>query len=99
MPQALAARLRSPQEAPRLAALAELLQAGQGTPACLDEVAACLAHESAGVRTLAVEVLTRMGASAVPALIMGLEESQPPAVRIAAASGLGRIGTAADSRH
>jgi len=94
-PAPLAARLKSSQEALRLAALAELLRLGQEISDCLDDVAACLAHANAGERTLAVEVLTRMGVSAVPALITGLEESQPPAVRIAAASGLGRVGPAA----
>lgn len=92
----LVAKLKSPQEATRLAALAELILA-QETPECLDEAAACLAHESAGERTLAVEVLTRMGGPAVPALITGLEKSQPPAVRVLVASGLGRIGPPAGS--
>ena len=93
--QTLAVRLKNPQEAMRLAALAELFQLGQESPEHLDDVAACLTHASTGVRTLAVEVLVRMGGVAVPALIMGLEESQLPAVRIMAASGLGRIGPAA----
>jgi len=92
---ARAARLRSSQEGERLAALAELLGLGREIPDCLEDVAACLAHANEGERTLAVEVLTRMGGVAVPALMTGLEESQPPAVRIAAASGLGRIGPAA----
>jgi len=92
---ALSDKLKSPQEALRVAALAELLQTGQETSVCLDGVAACLAHDNEGERTLAVEVLTRMGVPAVPALITGLEENQPPAVRIAAASGLGRVGPAA----
>ncbi len=92
---ALAPRLKSSQETARLAALAELVGLEQAIPDCLDDVAACLAHASGGERTLAVEVLTRMGVPAVPALITGLEESQPPTVRIAAASGLGRIGPAA----
>lgn len=92
---ALAADLKNPQEAKRLAALAELLQSAQEAPECLEDVAACLVHENDGERTLAVEVLTRMGTAAVPALMTGLEESQPLAVRIAAASGLGRIGPAA----
>jgi|GEM_PF-1478377 len=91
----LATRLKSSQEAERLATLAVMLM-GQEAPNCLEEVAACLAHDNEGERTLAVEVLTRMGVAAVPALITGLEESQPPAVRLAAASGLGRIGPEAD---
>ena len=95
--QTLAVRLKNPQEAMRLAALAELFQLGQESPEHLDDVASCLTHESTGVRTLAVEVLVRMGGVAVPALIMGLEEGQLPAVRIMAASGLGRIGPAADA--
>lgn len=92
---ALATQLKSPQEATRLAALAELVGLERAIPDCLDDVAACLAHASGGERTLAVEVLTRMGVPAVPALITGLEESKLPTVRIAAASGLGRIGPAA----
>ncbi len=92
---ALAPRLKSSQETTRLEALAELVGSEQAIPDCLDDVAACLAHDNERERTLAVEVLTRMGVPAVPALITGLEESQPPTVRIATASGLGRIGPAA----
>ncbi len=94
---AWAARLKSSQEGERLAVLAELLGLAREIPDCLEHVAAGLVHDNEGERVLAVEVLTRMGAAAVPALITGLEESQPPAVRIAAASGLGQIGPTADS--
>ncbi|MGV8073232.1 MAG: HEAT repeat domain-containing protein [Syntrophobacteraceae bacterium] len=90
--QTTAAKLESPLEATASAALAELLISGEVPIECMDEVSACLEHESPHVRILTVELLTRQGGAAVSALMRGLEETQLMPVRIAAASGLGRIG-------
>jgi HEAT repeat protein len=56
------------------------------------EISSCLEDSEENVRQLAVVILAQIGAPAVIALIQALDEKQPVAIRIAAASGLGRIG-------
>lgn len=89
------AKLQDGEEHVRLAALAELLK-GEGSLAqAVPAVAERLNDPSEEVRKVAVLVLERAGASAIPALAPALDEKQPTSVRMLAASALGRaVGNA-----
>ena len=86
------AKLLDAEEQVRLAALAELLK-GEAPPVpIVPEVAERLNDPSEEVRKLAVLVLERAGASAIPALAPALDEKQPTSVRVLAASALAKAG-------
>lgn len=91
----VAAKLRTGEGYVRVATLAGLLSSEVNVENIVDAVAACLSDSSLSVRELAVLVLGRSGKPAVNALIQGLSEKQPLSVRIAAASGLSRLGAEA----
>ena len=94
---AVSARLTDSNEYVRIVALAELLRGGAGPAPLIEALAACLGDSSLAVRELATVALGQSGAPAVTALTQALDERQPASVRVAAASGLSRVGGEASS--
>ena len=78
-----------------LAALAGLLNPDVDPAPHLAGVAACLDHPEEPVRQLTAAVLGRIGAPAVPWLVLALLPEQPTAVRVIAALGLASAGPSA----
>jgi HEAT repeat protein len=89
-----AQRVRDPRREARLAVIAEALLPGVAVPPPAD-VAPLLDDSDPTVRELAAVLLGQIGAPAIAALSRALEEKQPLSVRIFAASGLARAGSAA----
>lgn len=94
-PPAVVQKLGSSAEHVRLAALAELLRPEIDPAPVVEAVSGCLDDGSPAVRELATVVLGQAGAPAVRALTHALDPHQTMPVRIAAASGLARIGAPA----
>lgn len=89
-----AQRLKDPRADLRAAALGDALKPG-GPAATAAEVGPLVDDPDTGVQQLAVVLLGQIGAPAVGPLAKALEEKHAPVVRIFAASGLMRIGSAA----
>lgn len=81
----------------RVVALAEVIKSGTTPEPLIQEAEGVLNHSNPLMRELAVAALAQAGAPAGAVLIQALDEHQPVSVRIAAASGLGRIGAEAPS--
>lgn len=93
--EALKIKLHDPEIWVRQVALAELLKPSVDAAPALPVIAACLDDPSPVVRELAIVVLGQIGEPAVLALTRALAEDQAVGIRIAAASGLARIGSGA----
>ncbi len=95
MAPVLRAKFQDAQEYVRVVALAELLKSGATPVPAIEDAATCLDDPNPLVRELAVTVLAQAGAPAAAVLTQALDERQPVSVRIAAASGLSRMGAGA----
>jgi len=90
---AAVAKLTHAEEGIRLAAVGEILAANASAQA-LDVLATCLDDPSGRVRRAAVVALSEVGGEAALVLARALDEKQPTAIRILAASGLARASAA-----
>ena len=90
---AAVAKLTHAEEGIRLAAVGEILAANASAQA-LDVLATCLDDPSERVRRAAVVALSEVGGEAALVLARALDEKQPTAIRILAASGLARASAA-----
>ena len=89
-------KLKHAHESVRLSALGEILGARAGAQA-LDQIAACLNDSNQRVRRAAITVLGETGPVAIAALTGGLNEKQPCAIRMLAASLMARWSDEASS--